>query len=107
MTVLRTETDCDSLVTISGNAELRDAAGLKQALIESLDKGRALTIDLSGVERVDTALLQMIFSAVRTFGKAGTPLSLLDSGDSSPFRTGLQTAGFAAVDPPIPAKKAK
>lgn len=94
MNTLRTETEKVSTVKVSGAAELRDAAVLKAALIESLDRRLPTVLDLSALERADVATLQLICSAVRSFSEAGALLSMAGAGEPGAFETTSRAAGF-------------
>ena len=91
MNISITETERNSAIVLSGAAELRDAAALKTALIQPLDRRRATAVDVSAIERTDVALLQLLCSALRSFREAGVPFSFRGSGA---FHSAWSAAGF-------------
>lgn len=95
MNISITETERSSVIVLSGAAELRDAAGLKTALIELLDRRRAAAVEVSALERADAALLQLFCSAIRSFREAGVPFSLRGAGA---FRNAWSAAGFPPLE---------
>lgn len=97
MNIAKSETDHGSTIIVSGNADLRDAAQLRTVLIECLDSRGPTALDVSGVERADVTLLQLVCSAVVTFRDAGIALSLLDDAAGS-FRRTARAAGFRGCD---------
>ncbi len=98
MNISVTETGQGSTMALSGTAELRDAAGFKAALIALLDQHRPLTIDLTDLERVDLAHLQLICSAFRKFHAAGLPVRLRNS---EALRRASFTAGLELSAPEV------
>lgn len=101
MTISKTETGQTAAIAVAGEADLRDGAELRTALLDALDSRHATVLDVSRVERADLALLQLICSAVGTFQAEGIPLTLRDGGTRGPFRHALCAAGF----PPLQAEE--
>lgn len=53
------------VVTLASNCTVKDAAALKQSLCAVLDSEAAVTLDVSAVERIDTAAIQVLCAFVR------------------------------------------
>lgn len=52
-------------VALASNCTVKDAAALRQSLCAVVDMDEAVTLDASSVERVDTAILQLLCAFVR------------------------------------------
>ena len=52
-------------VALTSNCTVKDAAALKQSLSAFVDRDEPVTLDATGVERVDTAILQLLCAFVR------------------------------------------
>jgi ABC-type transporter Mla MlaB component len=53
------------VVTLSSNCTVKDAAALKESLCAVVHSEEPVTIDVGGVERIDTAAVQVLCSFVR------------------------------------------
>jgi anti-anti-sigma regulatory factor len=51
-------------VALTSNCTVKDAAALKQSLSAVVDTNGPVTLDATGVERVDTAILQLLCAFV-------------------------------------------
>jgi anti-sigma B factor antagonist len=67
-------------VTVSGPMTIYEAIENKRELLEALAAGNGLEIDLSDVDEVDTAGLQLLLLAHREGSKAGKPVRLAAPG---------------------------
>jgi ABC-type transporter Mla MlaB component len=54
-----------SVIALASNCTVKDAAELKQSLCLHLDQATAVTLDVGGVERVDTSTMQLLCAFVR------------------------------------------
>ena len=52
-------------IVLASNCNVKDAAELKQSLCLHLDEAAAVTLDVDGVERVDTSTMQLLCAFVR------------------------------------------
>jgi hypothetical protein len=95
MTIVKNESETGITVTLEGESDLRDAVGIRTALLECLECGRPTAIWLEAVETVDLTLLQLIESARLTFSSAGVPLSV-KAGEL--FRSSWNDAGFTPLE---------
>lgn len=55
----------DATVTLSSNCTVKDAAALKRALCAVLETSDTVTLDVCGLERIDTATMQVLCAFVR------------------------------------------
>jgi len=55
----------DPIVVLAANCSVKDAAALKTSLCAFSNHGDAVTLDVSAVERVDTATMQLLCAFVR------------------------------------------
>lgn len=53
------------VVTLGSNCTVKDAAALKQSLVAVLNSEAAVVLDVSSVERIDTAAIQLMCAFVR------------------------------------------
>ena len=65
-------------VTIGGDMTVYSAEELKQKLVQVLAEPKALDINLSGVEEIDSAGIQLLMMAKKSRAAAGLPLRLVD-----------------------------
>lgn len=73
-------------IGLSSNSTVKDATGLKDALLRLLDEPASVTIDVGSVERIDTAIMQLLCVFVRDRAErnlavtwSATPQPLLDA----------------------------
>jgi anti-sigma B factor antagonist len=64
-------------LTVDGPMTIYEASGNKTELLEALADGRGLEIDLSNVDEIDTAGLQLLVLTQREGGKVGKPVRLV------------------------------
>lgn len=95
MTISKNESETGLTLALQGESDLRDAAGLKTALLECLELARPTILHARAVESVDFTLLQLVQSACRTFRAAGVPFSVKGG---APFLRGWNEAGFAPLE---------
>ncbi len=55
----------DSVVAMASNCTVKDAAAMKESLCAVADAAGAVVIDAGAVERIDTAVLQLLIAFVR------------------------------------------
>lgn len=75
-----------SVVALSSNSTVKDAAALKSTLEQVLEAPGSVTIDAKSVERIDTAIIQVLCAFVRDRAERnlavewrGTPQPLFDA----------------------------
>ena len=84
MTITITEQRGDpGRLLVSGGLTIYDAAAAKSALLEALARTRELEIDLSGVNEVDTAGVQLLILLKREAVRAGKSMRLLQHSAAS------------------------
>jgi len=52
-------------VALASNCTVKEAVGLKQSLCDVVNAAEPVTLDVAGVERVDTAILQLLCAFVQ------------------------------------------
>jgi anti-anti-sigma regulatory factor len=62
--------DNAKIVRAEGTLSIQDASGLRECLLEALSSSETLLIDLSGVQSIDLACLQIFCSAHKTYSQA-------------------------------------
>jgi len=62
--------DNAKILRAEGTLSIQDASGLRECLLEALSSADTLLIDLSGVQSVDLACLQVFCSAHKTYFQA-------------------------------------
>ena len=74
------------LITLASNSTVKDAAALKASLLQVFDASESVAIDAKSVERIDTAIIQLLCAFVRdrtarnlAVTWRGTPQPLLDA----------------------------
>jgi anti-anti-sigma regulatory factor len=82
-----------SQLRLARSLGIRDAAGLKQRLLELLEAAAPVVIDITDVERVDTAALQLLFAFNRDRAARGGEVQW--QGDSAAFHDGVKTLGLS------------
>ena len=71
---------------------LREAAAFRQSLLDLLAEAQTVVIDVSQVERVDTAALQLLYAFERERRARGA--GVVWQGESAAFRNGVKTLGL-------------
>ena len=76
----------ESVISLFSNSTVKDAAALKGTLEQVLEAPGSVTIDAKSVERIDTAIIQVLCAFVRDRAERnlaiewrGTPQPLLDA----------------------------
>jgi anti-anti-sigma regulatory factor len=76
----------EPVVSLFSNSTVKDAAALKDTLLQVLDEPGSVVIEAKSVERIDTAIIQVLCAFVRdraarnlTVTWRGTPQPLLDA----------------------------
>jgi phospholipid transport system transporter-binding protein len=80
------------MIRLPANADVRECAALKQQLLMHLESVDAVLIDVSDVQVIDTAALQLLFAFGRERLAGG--LETLWQGDSQVFRSAATAAGL-------------
>jgi ABC-type transporter Mla MlaB component len=62
-------------IGLSSNSTVKDATGLKAALLKVLDEPASVTIDARSVERIDTAIMQLLCAFVRDRAERNLPVT--------------------------------
>jgi anti-anti-sigma regulatory factor len=96
MTISIVESDAGVTLALAGEADLRDAAAFRTALLECLERGRPIVIGTEALETVDFPALQLVYSACRAFRAAGVPISVPAGGGA--FRRGWEDAGLPPIE---------
>lgn len=84
-------------IRLAANVGIRDGAALKARLLPLLESPEPIIIDVTDVEHVDTAAMQLLFAFARDRRAAG--LAVTWQGDSSAWRSGVATLASAAGAP--------
>jgi anti-anti-sigma regulatory factor len=99
------------VLAISGKCTVEHAATLRDALLAAAGPGKALALDVSGVEDADLTFLQLLLATAQTLDKRGTcltrlgtiPQVLAEAARVSGFdRTPRLSAFFATEGRPCP-----
>lgn len=65
---------------LDGRAEPGGAARLRDMLLTPLADGEAVVVDVSRVEEIDLASLQVLFAAAKSMGERGLAFRVIDAG---------------------------
>lgn len=82
----------EPIVVLASNCSVKDAAALKTSLC-ALAAGEHATIDVSNLERVDTATMQLLCAFVRDRKGRGQPVTW--QGESTALRDAVRLLGLA------------
>jgi ABC-type transporter Mla MlaB component len=82
-------------VALNSNCTVKDAVALKQALCAVVDINEAVTLDASSVERVDTAILQLLCAFVRA--RTASNRSVIWRGEASGLFDSARLLGLQAL----------
>jgi ABC-type transporter Mla MlaB component len=66
-----------SMVALPSVCTVKDAAGLKDSLCAVVDEPSSVTIDVRALERIDTAILQLLYAFVRDRAARNLPVEWL------------------------------
>lgn len=91
---LATET-AEPIVVLAANCSVKDAAALKASLSAFSNNGDAVTLDVSAVERVDTATMQLLCAFVRD--RSGRNQSVSWRGESQALQDAVRLLGVGAL----------
>lgn len=94
-TQVQTADDGGVAVSFEGRLSIWDVPTARDVLVDSIGRGAAVHLDLSGVEQVDLAGLQLLWSARRSAIDVGVDLRVERS--SEPLRALSLAGGFAAI----------
>jgi ABC-type transporter Mla MlaB component len=85
----------DPIVVLAANCSVKDAAALKTSLCAFSNHGDAVTLDVSAVERVDTATMQLLCAFVRDRGGRNQGISW--RGESQALQDAVRLLGVGAL----------
>jgi ABC-type transporter Mla MlaB component len=80
------------MIVLASNCTVKDAAELKQSLCLHLDAVEPVTVDISGVQRVDTSTMQVLGAFVRDRSAQQRKVEWL--GDASLLRDAARLLGI-------------
>jgi ABC-type transporter Mla MlaB component len=86
------ETAAAARIELVSNCTVKEAVALKQSLCAVVDNAEPVTLDASAVERVDTAILQLLCAFVRA--RVASNLSVLWQGEESPLFESARLLGL-------------
>jgi anti-anti-sigma regulatory factor len=75
------------ILRAEGTLTIQDASGLRECFLEALSSGETLLIDLSRVQSVDLACLQIFCSAHKTYAQAQKGIHIADDLPEGVFRS--------------------
>ncbi|MFC4308285.1 lipid asymmetry maintenance protein MlaB [Steroidobacter flavus] len=85
----------DPIVVLASNCSVKDAAALKTSLSAFSNHGDAVTVDVSAVERVDTATMQLLCAFVRD--RSGRNQSVAWRGESAALQDAVRLLGVGEL----------
>lgn len=85
----------DPIVVLAANCSVKDAAALKTSLCAFSNHGDAVTLDVSAVERVDTATMQLLCAFVRD--RSGRKQGITWRGESPALQDAVRLLGVGAL----------
>jgi ABC-type transporter Mla MlaB component len=85
----------EPVVVLAANCSVKDAAALKTSLCAVANEGTAVTLDVSAVERVDTATMQLLCAFVRDRG--GRKQNVTWRGESQALQDAVRLLGVGAL----------
>lgn len=85
----------DPIVVLGSNCSVKDAAALKSSLCAFANHGDAVTLDVSAVERVDTATMQLLCAFARD--RSGRNQSVAWRGESAALQDAVRLLGVGAL----------
>lgn len=83
------------IVVLASNCSVKDAAALKTSLCACSNHGDAVTLDVSAVERVDTATMQLLCAFVRD--RSDRNQSVTWRGESAALQDAVRLLGVGAL----------
>lgn len=84
-------------VVLEGSLGMRDAAGIAGTLAAALEANEGVTIDLSAVSSVDSAILQVLIAGHRSAVESGALFGFIDPKHPA-LRQALAAHGMVAGD---------
>ena len=85
----------EPVVVLNSNCTVKDAAALKVSLCAIAKHSDAVTVDVSAVERVDTATMQLLCAFVRD--RSGRKQSITWRGESQALQDAVRLLGIGAL----------
>jgi ABC-type transporter Mla MlaB component len=83
------------MLVLASNCNVKDAAELKQSLCLHLDQAAPVSLDVGGIERIDTSTMQMLCAFVRDRSAQERKVEWL--GDSRVVREAARLLGVEAM----------
>ena len=88
------EVDGRTQLTLRGELDLATAPELEQIVIERIDSGREVVVDLRGLEFMDSSGIRILVAAHARAGRAGTRLVVVRPGSGSAVAKIVQVSGL-------------
>jgi ABC-type transporter Mla MlaB component len=85
----------EPIVVLASNCSVKDAAALKTSLCAFSNHGDAVTLDVSAVDRVDTATMQLLCAFVRD--RSGRNQSVTWRGESAALQDAVRLLGIGEL----------
>jgi ABC-type transporter Mla MlaB component len=85
----------EPIVVLAANCSVKDAAALKTSLCAIAGESTDVTLDVSAVERVDTATMQLLCAFVRD--RIGRQQNITWRGESQALRDAVRLLGVGAL----------
>ncbi|PIE42951.1 MAG: hypothetical protein CSA50_07965 [Gammaproteobacteria bacterium] len=84
----------ENVLVLEKSMGITNAEALANSLTQLFGAGAAVSIDAAGVERIDTATVQLIYSFVSSMQQSGVRVEI--SEPSEAFLSGVSCLGFAS-----------
>lgn len=85
-----------NVIKVTGNLCIDRAAEIRKQLCEEIDRTNELLVDLSGVDRIDLAGIQILYAAGRSCIARQKPFRLIGTVNAEVCET-IAGAGFSAA----------
>lgn len=86
----------DVLLTLEGNIYISSVIELKEILINLLNDNHPIIINISLIQAIDSAMLQLLCSSFKTAAQKNIHMEL--QGDSNVFTQALKSAGLYKIN---------
>jgi ABC-type transporter Mla MlaB component len=84
----------NAVVSIAGLATIDTAASIHRLMIEALDRGRSIVVDISGISQCDVTFLQLLTSLNMALKNGGYTLKIDHDNVPAVFCGTARVAGF-------------
>ncbi|MDY7036773.1 MAG: STAS domain-containing protein [Thermodesulfobacteriota bacterium] len=81
-----------TILSLKDEVTVAEAAGLKEALAKLMKEESSFALDVVQVAELDTSIIQLIFSALKTGKEGGVEISLI--GRSDVFENAIERIGL-------------